>query len=292
MEPTTVVETPAAPAAPAAKLTPFQEWANDPAAQTAESSATQIDNAAETAPASEPETPAAEKKPLPKGLKKRFSALTSEIRELRAQLDAGKPAGGAAATEPGVATPPKEQKPAETGKPVAANFDSYEQYVEALTDWKLEQRDALRKQTEAQTSQQATVKAQVEAARARHADYDQVVTDKVPVSAAMAEVMVASEQGAEIAYYLGQNPQEAARIAKLTPAQAGAALAKIEAQLEKPAAAGASAETAKPKAPASKAPAPPKVITGGSGSGDPEPDPKNYTAWEKWYNRQQKAREE
>jgi hypothetical protein len=168
---------------------------------------------------------------------------------------------------------------------VAANFDTYEEYVEALTDWKLEQRDVLREQAKARETQQETVKTQVAAARERHADYDQVVNDQVVISPAMAEVMVASEHGAEVAYYLGSNPDEAARIAKLSPAAAGAALARIEASLDL----GTSA-TQKPKtATTTKAPPPPKTITGSGSGADAEPDPKDFSKWEKWFNRQQKA---
>lgn len=287
------VETPTTET-PVAKLTPFQEWAATPDAEQVISSETEIDTASETEPASEPEAKAeADKgKPSSKGLKKRFSALTSEIRELKAALATGKPP--AAAADEGVATPPKSDnaKVPQTGKPVAANFDSYEDYVDALTDWKIEQRETARQVAAAESTHKETVKAQVEAARARHADYDQVVTDKVPISQAMAEVMVGSEHGADIAYYLGQNPAEAKRIAALSPAKAGAALARIEASLDlEPAkSAGGSAAEPKTKANTTKAPAPPKVVTGTGGAADPEPDPKNFTKWEKWYERQQKAK--
>lgn len=276
--------------APAVKLTPFQEWAATPDADQQISSETAIDTASETAPASEPEEKTAaateEKEQLPKGLKKRFSKLTSEIRELRAQL-ADKSAA-ASEEKPGNATPPKETAKAAdaSGKPVAANFDTYEEFMEALTDWKIEQRDTLRKQVETRESQAQTVKTQVEAARAKYADYDEVVNDQVPISPAMAEVMLASEHGADVAYWLGSNPAESAKISKMTPAQAGAALARIEASL----ASSATPAKQQPKAAQTKAPAPPKTITGTSGSSDPEPDPKNYKAWEKWYNRELKRR--
>lgn len=275
--------------APVVKLTPFQEWAAIPDTEQQISSETEIDTASETAPASEPDAHVAEtteekdEKELPKGLKKRFRDLTTEIRELRAQL-ANKPAAG---EEPGIATLPKtETKADQAGKPVAANFTTYEEYVEALTDWKLEQRDALRKQADAQDSQRATVQAQVTAARARHDDYDQVVNDQVSITPAMAEVMVSSENGAEIAYFLGSHPDEAARISKLSPAAAGLALGKIEASLNLE----SSAAQPKPKVAQTKAPAPPKIINGTGGGADPEPDPKNYVAWEKWYNRELKRR--
>lgn len=269
---------------PVVALTPFQEWSAVPEAEQVISSEAEIDTASETAPASEPVIPVEDKEEkLPKGLKKRFSELTSEIRELRTQL-AAKPG---ASEKPGAATPPTvEAKAPEPGKPVAANFNTYEEYVEALTDWKLEQRDALRASVDARATQQATVKTQVEAARARHDDYDQVVTDQVPISPAMAEVLVGMEHGAEVAYVLGSDPAEAARIAALTPAQAGAALARIEAGLglEK------TSTATKPKTALSKAPPPPRILSGSAGGADPEPDPKNFAAWNKWADREDKRK--
>jgi hypothetical protein len=266
---------------PVSTLTPFQEWAKLPESDVVTSEA-EIDTASKTPPASEPETkPAEETEPeLPKGLKKRFSELTGQIRDLKAQL--AKPA--APEVKPGVATPPEPAKVPETGKPVAANFTTYEEYVEALTDWKLEQRDALRIAVDAKASQAQTVKTQVEAARLAHPDYDDVVTNEIPISVAMAEVLVGMAVGAEVAYYLGSNPTEAARIAKLSPARAGAALAKIEAALE-----GPSSATPKPKAAAlSRAPAPPKTITGSGGNVDAEPDPSDFVKWNKWMDREYK----
>ncbi len=271
--------------APVRALTPFEEWSAVPDDQLP--SDAELETASETAPASDPDKPAVEEKEekLPKGLKKRFSELTSEIRELRSQL-AVKPAAGEA--KPGVATPPNEAaKAAEPGKPVAATFNTYEEYVEALTDWKLEQRDALRAAVDAKANQQQVVKTQVEAARARHSDYDQVVTDKVPISAAMAEVLVASEHGAEVADYLGSNTEESARIAALSPARAGAELAKIEASLglEKP-----STAVTQPKTAQSKAPAPPKILTGSGGNADAEPDPHDFKKWNAWMDREAKRK--
>jgi hypothetical protein len=262
---------------PVSTLTPFQEWSQVPDADQVISSEAEIDTASEIAPASEPETKVEEKEEkLPKGLKKRFSELTGEIRELRAQL--AKPA--ASEVKPGAATLPETPaKAADPGKPVAANYNTYEDYVEALTDWKLEARDALKAAVDAKANQAQVVKTQVEAARARHDDYDQVVTDQVPISPAMAEVLVASDHGAEVAYFLGSNPDEAARIALLSPARAGAELARIEAGLH------LSTET-KPKTAQSKAPAPPRTLNGSGGNADAEPDPKNFSLWNKWMDRE------
>jgi hypothetical protein len=269
---------------PVQQLTPYQEWNAVPDADQKLSSDAEIETASETDPASDPDKPVVEEKEekLPKGLKKRFSELTGEIRELRAQL-AVKPAAGE--VKPGVATLP-EVKAAEPGKPVAANFETYEDFVEALTDFKADQRDALRAAVDARANQAQVVKTQVEAARAAHDDYDQVVNDQVKISAAMAEVLVASDHGAEIAYFLGSNPDEAARIFTLSPARAGAELAKIEASLDLTKA----STPVKSKTAQSKAPNPPKILNGSGGNADAQPDPKDFAAWNKWMDRETKRK--
>jgi hypothetical protein len=272
----TVVET-----TPVRVLTPFEEWSAVPDADQQLSSGAEIDTASATDPASEPETKVDDRveEKLPKGLKKRFSALTTEIRELRAEL-AAKPGK----SETGVATLPKVDAVADPGKPVAANFDTYEEYVEALTDWKIEQRDVLKAAVDAKANQASVVKTQVEAARARHDDYDQVVTDQVEITPAMAEVLVGSDHGAEIAYFLGSNPDQAARIAKLSPARAGAELAKIEASLN------LSSTSTTTKAATSKAPTPPITLKGAGGGTDAEPDPKDFKKWNQWMDREAKRK--
>jgi len=270
-------------------LTAFQQWAATPTDDVEVSSDGDLETPSKTAPASEPVTQVAEEekeeKQLPKGLKKRFSDLTSEIRELRTQL-AAKPAAGE--VKPGVATLPAVEpvKAAETGKPVSANFDTYEEFSEALTDWKIDQRDALRAAVDARANQAQVVQTQIEAARIRHPDYNEVVTDQVEISAAMAEVLVASDLGAEVAYFLGSNPEEASRIAKLSPARAGAELAKIEASLD----VQAVPATPTNKTVTSKAPAPPRTLSGAGGHADAQPDPKDFVAWSKWKDREEKRK--
>jgi hypothetical protein len=79
----------------------------------------------------------------------------------------------------------------------------------------------------------------------------------IPFSEAMLDALAVSEQPAVIADHLGRNPVEAARIAKMTPAQQGAELARLEARL-----------AAQPKVTNAMAP-PPTVGVRASASLDP-----------------------
>lgn len=92
-------------------------------------------------------------------------------------------------------------------------------------------------------------------------DFDQVFSGHVPVSEAAVEVLGDSEKGPEIAYHLGKNLDEAKRIAKLSPAKQGAALARLEAKLSAPV-----------PTRTTQAPPPPRTISaapGGRGAFDP-----------------------
>lgn len=77
----------------------------------------------------------------------------------------------------------------------------------------------------------------------------------LPISPAMAEVMMETERGPEVAYYLAGHREEAARIAKMQPLAAARELGRIEATLSAP----------KPKT-ETQAPKPVPTLSGGGGS--------------------------
>lgn len=129
------------------------------------------------------------------------------------------------------------------GKPDRKNYADDVTFIEELADWKAEQRISKtlseREQQSRQTAQQreladivGTHEKRVEAVRAANPDYDEIVgADDLNISKAMAEAIVLSENGPKLALYLGKNPQEADRIARLHPSLAGYELGKLEAKL-------------------------------------------------------------
>lgn len=145
--------------------------------------------------------------------------------------------------------------PAPSGPPDRNSFADYEQYLEALADFKvaekvkgLQAQVAQEKAQEVAKSKQSAWEKRLSDASAKHADFEDVVFDeKLPVSAAMAEAMQESDIGPDIAYWLGKNRAEAQRIAGLSAIAQAREIGRIEARIadEKPA----------PK-PVSKAPAP------------------------------------
>jgi hypothetical protein len=69
--------------------------------------------------------------------------------------------------------------------------------------------------------------------RAKYEDFDDVaLSNSVPITPAMAEAIAESDIGADLAYFLGNNPSEAAKIASMSPVSALRALGRIEAKLD------------------------------------------------------------
>jgi hypothetical protein len=154
-----------------------------------------------------------------------------------------------------------ERKPAESaGKPSPDKFGSYDEYVEALADWRADQRVAESfKRRDAERSQAAEARAAEAKAQAWHErqsnfreatpDYDAVVgKSSVHVAPHVVDTLLDSDSGPELAYHLAKHPETVRRINELSPLAAAREIGRIEASLSTPA--------APREKPASKAPAP------------------------------------
>lgn len=120
-------------------------------------------------------------------------------------------------------------------------------------------------------------KAKVDAAREKMPDFDQVFWN-VPVSEHAADLIAESDKAAEIAYWLGKNPQDAARIAHLPPHMQGAEIARIEARVS-------TVSTRK----TSNAPTPPPVLSGQTAPGAKDPASMSMSEYVKWRSSQAQA---
>ena len=116
--------------------------------------------------------------------------------------------------------------------PAQDSFASTEEYAEALAERKaaelLARRDAERQRAEILE----VYHEREEEARTKYEDFEQVAYNpRLPITTVMAETIQASDIGPEVAYYLGSNPKEADRIAKLSPFLQAKEIGKIEAKL-------------------------------------------------------------
>ena len=113
-------------------------------------------------------------------------------------------------------------EPARAVAPVAPvtpdQFATTDAYVDALATQRAQQ---LIEQQALQRQQQEFVSAyhdREEDARSKYDDFEQVAYNpKLPITDVMAQSIQASDVGPDVAYYLGANPKEAARISKLAP---------------------------------------------------------------------------
>jgi hypothetical protein len=116
--------------------------------------------------------------------------------------------------------------------PVAEQFESTEAYAEALAHRKAEELLAQREAERQRREMLDAYHAREEDAREKYPDFAQVAyNERLPITQAMAEAIQAADVGPDIAYYLGSNPKEADRIARLSPLQQAKEIGKIEAKL-------------------------------------------------------------
>lgn len=187
---------------------------------------------------------------LPNGVKKRIDKVTrqkyeaiaesnrlkAEIEQLRAQIA------------------PKQEAPD------ISEFDTLDDYVEAVAEYKLNQKTQTAQSQQAQQTQAQAVAqdwvAKVDKVRSVAPDFDAVFNNVASIEfAPMAlEAVAQHPKGAEIAYMLGKDVGEAYRIAALPPSQQLMAIGEIAARTNVP----------KPKT-VSTAPAPVKPVGSSSG---------------------------
>ncbi len=246
-------------------------------------------NIEESAPSQEPspepeeevkdESQEAPERPKPDRVQRRIDKLTRKYREeqRRNQELAERLARLEEELEQLRNPPPK--------KPSREDFDTTEEYLAAL----LEYQTSLPEQKSTKTSSKQTSdtytpppewEEQVEEAKERYSDFEQVALDPMlPVTKEMAEVIVDSERGADVLYYLGKNRSEAARIASLSPTAQARELGKIEARLDE-------LMPSRPKKSVTKAPEPIPPV---GGDDVPTKDPARMTMEEfmRWRDKQE-----
>lgn len=228
---------------------------------------------------------AAKAKTVEDGRKNRTREYIAKINRERAELAAE------------VATLKAAQKPATSATPVndgrptleQHNFDN-DAYLEALADWKVEQRLKAREESTKQAADARTQQETIDAYNTKvvefadaHPDFQEVVGSiPYPLSDALQAAIMTHPKGPEIAYHLGNNDDDAFALASIQPALAAAAVERLAKRLT---AAPATPET-KPIKPVSQAPAP---VTTVSGRSPAEVPPEKLTD-DEWYRRESAKR--
>lgn len=214
----------------------------DEVAQVTETPATQVE---ETAIA-ENQTDSATvetKEPAVDKVQKRIDKLTREKYQLRAELDFYKKQAEKEIREAQRDVSEYESK-LKPGEPNLHNFDNLEDYVTAKAEWvadqkltkaftEREQKQAKQSEEQRQRSLAEGWQKRLDAARSTLEDLDDVIESAdVPLTPAMAETIMESDLGPQVAYYLARNPAEAEKLAGMTPSAVARAIGRIEAKLE------------------------------------------------------------
>jgi hypothetical protein len=128
------------------------------------------------------------------------------------------------------------------GKPSLDKYETYDEYVDALTDWKIDQKSIERDtkvKVEQENQSRASLMKEHEAreAKAREVmpDYDAVVGNLsdagFDINPEIGRAIVSSDMSPELIYYFGKDLDELERINYLSPMAAAREIGKIEAKL-------------------------------------------------------------
>lgn len=176
-----------------------------------------------------------EDKPKKKnGVEKRISKLVKEKNQLRDEIDNLK----RLITSQNNGNTKEENKQsnfeADLEKPKRADFEDYDDYVEALTDYKVKvlnkksKEEQLNAELEAKTQEiMSKWKDKVEEATKRYNDWDVVQKSQIWLSSFQRAEILDHERGADILYYLYKNPSKNTDIQKLSPGRQAKAIVEI-----------------------------------------------------------------
>jgi hypothetical protein len=248
-----------------------------------------VESEVENEPEAEEEAQPTESESKPNKLKARFSELTKQREQARA--DAQREREAREALEVRLQALEQGQAPqrAQTGdqKPTPDQFTDAFEYAEALAEYSAERalkerdkQDQERKAQEAQAKVVQTWSKRLEAAKAEIDDFDDMVASSdVVVPNHIRDAILESDVGPQILYHLASNQDQARSFNDMTVAQALRAVGKLEAKFEK-------AETGKPERSVvkSKAPAPINPIKSSNATADNLVNSKGefhgtYAAW-------------
>lgn len=260
-------------------------------ASESETEETEASEATEESEEQEDSEESVEEKPKKKGgfqrridkLNAKAAAKDAEIERLKSLL-----------SEKNGEKPVEQEKPVKAeGKPSADDFETHAEYVEALTDWKLEQREKEAKekaeQMRAKSEAETVMKSHSERVAQfseKHEDFHEVLegVDDIAPSLVLLQLIVSSDNGPELMYELAKNREEYERINKLSPIAVARELGKLESKLAAPA-----SEQKQEQKKLTKAPKPLEPVSKAAKTASTKsPDSMNYEEFKKWREEQLK----
>lgn len=185
----------------------------------------------------QPESTPDEAEQHKKGFQKRIDKLTRQKSEVEREVEYWKQQ----ALKQQAIAQPQETKIETQDKPSAENFESYDEYIDALTDWKLTQKEqTAKKQNESERLKQtidekvASFKASSEQFASATPDYEDVLegVDHIQITPSFENALLESKYGAQVAYELAKDPERFAKINQMPVLQAAIEIGKVEASID------------------------------------------------------------
>lgn len=178
------------------------------------------------------------KKKASGGFKRRIDKLNSKLSASEQEKEYWRAQALKNNSEPVKESTP--EKPDLATRPKADDFDSHDQYIDALTDWKVEKKLSARDVQQRETAVKSEFEKQVNTHLERvekfaknHSDFHELMedVDDVPMSLTVREVILGSEDGPKLMYELAKNKEEYKRICNLPAIAAARELGKFEAKV-------------------------------------------------------------
>jgi hypothetical protein len=190
-----------------------------------------------------------DKKPKKNGVQKRISKLTREKADLQRQLEYERSLRNQSKGDREEIQPKDKNSQAQAadGRPDPNNYETNAEYLDALTDWKLEQKEKAKEQKAKEEDRQKAEQKRLSDHQKRIAEFAKVQTDFAEafesfkdalgldedfrVSKGLDDALVDNENGPAVMYELFKDPELFERINAMSPIAAAREVGKIEARL-------------------------------------------------------------
>lgn len=192
------------------------------------------------------------------GFQRRIDKLTAKYADKEREAEYWRQEALKGARPNAEAPKPGAQDKNDPGKPKADDFGTHAEFVEALTDWKtdqkLKERDSKAEKSRIESDQQRIAREYLERSTKfseKTPDFQDVIeeVDDVPLSPAVRDLFLTSENGPQLAYELAKSRDEFVRVNKLPALAAAREIGKLEARLSRPSSEATPKETKTTKAP-------------------------------------------
>jgi len=180
---------------------------------------------------------------------------------------------------------PPPPAPGIGAEPRPSDFEDYDKYVGALTDFRIkaaraewEHEQTRREQHRSMQQRAESLQTKLQEGYQKYSDFEEVAFDRTAthITPMVVDILAECEHPADVAYYLAKNRVEGVAISRMTPIQAARAIAKLEDKI---------INAPPPPPPKKTTNAPPPISplgAAGSAAGTKDPEKMTQREYEAW----------